>query len=410
MILSKEEEAMACGRRGPGLEKCMDILVKFGNALGAERMVRISSAHTMPKEPPELLREMTDGLDQVRTFTTLHALMSAFDPHQWQKMGISEEFALKESVLHNQRVEIYRRLGFYQTYTCIPMFIGNLPRQGDCISWIGSGAQLVANSLLGARTNRDGTIVNLAAALTGCAPYRDLFLDAYRQAEVLVELDGLDAYQLTYTDWGAIGYFTGAEAQNRNVVFNGLPRELETYKLLGLIAPLAASGSVPVCHIVGVTPEAPTLRTALGAKKPFKTVRIGRKQLEETREVFQTDSIERVDMAVLGCPHCTLPEIKLIASFLEGRKISNEKRLWIGMPHQFYDLAQTMGYSAIIEEAGGVIVGSCMATIPDSPIPPNVEVLATNSFKAAHYISRLSKGRIKVLVRETEECIQAVTH
>ena len=410
MILSKEEEAMACGRRGPGLEKCMDILVKFGDAMGAERMVRISSAHTMPKEPPELLSEMTDGLDKTGTFTTLHALMSAFDPFQWRKMGIPEEFGLNESVLHSQRVEIYHKVGFYQTFTCLPMLVGNLPLKGDCISWIGSCAQLFANSVLGARTNRDGTLTNLAAALTGRAPYRDLFLDENRRGEVLVELSGLDAGELTYTDWGAISYFTGAEAQNGNVVFNGLPQDWETHQLLGLMAPLGASGSVPVCHIVGVTPEAPTLQAAMGGQKPTKTITIGPKEIKETKDAFQTQSLDKADMAVFGCPHCTLPEIKRMASLLKGRKIKDGKRLWIGLPYQFYSLAQRMGYSAIIEEAGGVIASACMAAIPDCPLPQDVEVLATNSFKAAHYITRLSKGRVKVQIREMEECIQAITH
>lgn len=155
---------MAYGQRGLGLERCMDILVKFGNAVGAERMVRISSAHTMPREPLEFLSEMTDGLDQTRTFATLHPLMSVFDPCQWQKMGIPQDIALRESALHEQRVYVYSRLRFYQTYTCLPMFVGDLRRKGDCISWIGSGAQLFADSILEATTNRDGTIVSLAAA------------------------------------------------------------------------------------------------------------------------------------------------------------------------------------------------------------------------------------------------------
>lgn len=410
MILSKEEEAMASGSRGPGLKKCMDILVKFGNAMGAERMVRISSAHTMPKEPPELLTEMTDGVCEAGTFTTIHALMSAFDPTQWRKMGIPEDFGLNESILHNQRVDIYHRVGFYQTFTCLPMLVGNLPLKGHCISWIGSCAQLFANSVLGARTNRDGTLTNLAAALTGRAPYRDLFLDENRRGEVLVELDGLDARELTYTDWGAISYFTGTAAQTANVVFDGLPRDWKTYQLLGLMAPLGASGSVPVCHIVGVTPEAPTLQAATGGAKPSKTIRIGRKEVEETKGLFQAQSLDKADMAIFGCPHCTLPELKQMASILSDRKIKDGKRLWIGLPYQAYSLAQRMGYSSTIEEAGGVIASACMAAIPDCPLPENVEVVATNSFKAAHYISRLSRGRIKVLVREMEECLRAITH
>lgn len=408
MILTKEEEAMACGKHGPGIEKCMNILIKFGKALGAEKMVKVSSAHTMPKEPPDLLFEMTEGVSQTGTFTTLHALMSAFDPHLWRKMGISEEFASRELPLHEQRLAIYRRLGFYETYTCLPMLVGNLPRKGDCISWIGSCAQLFVNSLLGARTNRDGGVVNLAAAITGRAPYRGSFLDENRYGEVLVELEGLDPYKLTYTDLSAIGYYVGGIAQDRNVVINGLPKELDISQLLGLMAPLPASGSVSICHLVGLTPEAPTLGEALGHRNPTEIVRVGKRAIEETKALHSQDKNDKVDMVVLGCPHCTIQELKKIASILSGKKIGNERRLWIGSPYQTYYLAQTMGYSQVIEKAGGVISSSCMATIPDSPIPNDVEIIATNSFKASHYISRLTKGRVEVVVREMDECINAI--
>jgi predicted aconitase len=408
MILTKEEEAMASGKFGPGIAKCMNILKKFGEALGAEKMVKLSSAHTMPKEPPELLKEMTEGVNQTGTFTTLHALMSAFDPHLWRKMGISEGFASKELPLHEQRLAIYRRLGFYETYTCLPMLVGNLPRRGDFISWIGSCAQLFVNSLLGARTNRDGGVVNLAAAITGRAPYRGLFLDENRFGQVLVELDGLNPYQLTYTDLSAIGYYVGGKAQDRNVVINGLPKELDMSQMLGLLAPLPASGSVCLCHMVGLTPEASTLEGAFGNRKPTEVIKVGKKAIAETKALHALNQNEKVDMVVLGCPHCTIQELKKIASLLDGKKIGNGRRLWIGSPYQMYYLAQTMGYSQIIENAGGVISSSCMATIPDSPIPEDVKIIATNSFKASHYISRLTKGRVKLVVQEMDECIHAI--
>jgi len=409
MILSRDEEEMAWGKHGPGLEKCMNILIKFGEAMGAEKMVPISSAHTIPKEPPDLLMEMTEGVGQTGTFTTLHALMSAFDPHLWQRMGISEAYASREIPVLQQRLNVYRRLGFYETYTCLPMLVGNLPRRGDFISWIGSCAQLFVNSLLGARTNRDGAVLNLAAAITGKAPYRGLFLDENRHGQVLVELEGLDPHGISYTDLSAIGYYVGSRAQHRNVVINGLSSDLNISHLLALMAPLPASGSVSICHVVGSTPEAPTLEQACGNQKPTDIIRVDRKAIEETRALHALDGNDAPDMVILGCPHCTIQEIRTIASRLSGRKLREGRRLWIGSPYQTYYLAQTMGYSRIIEDAGGVVSSSCMATIPDAPIPDDVKTLATNSFKAAHYISRLTRGRVKVAVMEMSECIDAIS-
>lgn len=409
MNLTEIEEAMASGEYGPGIEKCMNILIKIGEAFGAERMVRIASAHTMPKEPPALLDEMTEGVAQTGAFTTLHSLMSAFDPHCWQKMGIPEEFASQELSIYKRRLDVYSRLGFYQTYTCLPMLVGNLPRKGDYISWIGTGAQLLANSVIGARANRDGTVVNLAAAITGRAPYTGLFLNESRHAEVLVVLDELDTHQLTHTDFGAIGYYVGAKAQNRNIVIDGLPKELDLDQLKYLMAPLSTSGSVSICHIVGLTPEAPNLPQALGHRSPSEVIKVGREEIKQTKALYAEGKSDKVDMTVFGCPHCTVAELKTMASRLDGKRVGNNQRLWIGMPYQMYYLAQTMGYTDVVENAGGVIASACMATIPDSPIPYGVKVVATNSFKAAHYIARLTKGRVKVLIGDMDACINAVT-
>ena len=407
MYLTKEEEAMAAGKHGSGIQKCMEILIKLGDAFGAERMVKVASAHTMPKEPPELLNEMTEGVERTGTFTTLHSLMSSFDPKYWQQMGIQEDFAAQELPAFKQRLEVYRRLGFYQTYTCLPMLVGNLPRKGDYVSWIGSGAQLLVNSVIGARTNRDGTVINLATAITGRTPYMGLLLDENRYAEVVVELDGLDPYQLTHADFGAIGYYVGAKAQNRNIVINTLPRELDIDQVKYLMAPLSTSGSVSICHVVGMTPEAPTLEQALGGRTPSEIITVGREEIEQTKTLYAGE--DHVDMTLFGCPHCTVPELKTMASLLDGKKIGSNQRLWIGMPYQHYYLAKNMGYTEIIENAGGVISSSCMATIPDSPIPGDIKVIATNSFKAAHYISRLTKGRVKVFIGDMDACIDAVT-
>jgi predicted aconitase len=409
MHFTKEEEAMAAGKYGSGIEKCMDILVKFGKAFGAERLVKIASAHTMPKEPPELLDQMTQGVSRVGAFTTTHALMSAFSPMSWQSMGIPEAFASQELPVYESRAAVYRRAGFYQTYTCLPLLVGNVPRKGQYVSWIGSGAQLLVNSVIGAKTNRDGTVLTLAAAVTGRAPEWGLYLDENRYGEVLVNFEGLDPRDFTHTDYGALGYHVGAIAQDRNVVIDGLPEDININQIKSLMAPLATSGSVCICHIVGVTPDAPCLEKALGYRKPSETVVVGKEDIRKAKSLYAGGNGEKVDMVIFGCPHCSIQEIRTLASLLEGKKIKGDKRLWIGAPYQIVYLAKNMGYTETIESAGGVFASACMATIPDSPIPDGVKVIATNSFKAAHYISRLQKGRVKLLIGDMNSCVEALT-
>ncbi|GAH68106.1 unnamed protein product, partial [marine sediment metagenome] len=137
--------------------------------------------------------------------------------------------------------------------------------------------------------------------------------------------------------------------------------------------------------------------------------RVGREEIKQTKALYAEGKSGQVDMAVFGCPHCTVAELKTMASLLDGKKVGNNQRLWVGMPYQMYYLAQTMGYTDVIENAGGVISSACMAAIPDSPIPSDVKVIATNSFKSAHYIPRLTKGRVRVLIGDMDVCIDAVT-
>lgn len=408
MDLTRKEAAMARGEYGPGIKKCMDILVKFGRAMGATSMLPIASAHTMPKEPPELLREMTEGAAETGVPTTLHPMMSAFNPVSWKSMGLPDDFALNELDQHEERTEIYQRCGFMPTYCCLPMLVGNLPLKGQPVSWIGSGAQLMSNSLLGARCNRDGTVVNLAAAMTGRAPRHGMYLDENRFAQVVVRFKDIAPEELSPAQLGAVGYHVGALAGGRNVAFDGIPKGLDLDRLKHLMAPLAVSGSVCLCHVVGTTPEAPTLDAATGEVKPELTLSVGSEDIRAALDLYSINAAE-VDLAVFGCPHFTIEEAKTLASLVSGAKLASGKRLWVGMGHQMYGLAALMGITDAVEAAGGIFTSSCMATIPDCPIPADVRVVATNSFKAAHYITRLSKGRVRVVIGDMQQCVTAVT-
>jgi cis-L-3-hydroxyproline dehydratase len=406
MILTKEEEAMASGKQGRGLEKCIKFLIKYGEAFGAERLVRVASAHVFNAFPFDLLEELTEDVGQAAAFTTTHPFMSLCDPLSYEKMGISKEQCILKNSEHERRSAIYDRLGFFKTYSCVPMYLGNFPKKGDYVSWFGSSTQLFVNSIIGARQNRDGAVVNMAIALTGRAPLWGLFLDRNRHAEVLFNVETLDTLSLTASDFGAIGYYIGGIAQEKNVAINGLNRDIPLERLKYLLHPISTSGAVSICHLIGITPEAPDLKTAMGGHTGLEEIHIGHEEISKTREKYYRES-GTVDLVILGCPHCSLQELKEIAALLKNRKVGPNQALWIGTAHQLYDLAETMGYADIIEKANGMVSRSCMATIPDCPIPERVQTVATNSFKTAHYISAISKDRINVLIGEIEQCVNA---
>ncbi|OKB65953.1 hypothetical protein BHU62_14965 [Serratia marcescens] len=426
MQLTETDQAYLAGAAGPGVQKCMQVLVNFSKAFGAPKLVNIASAHVIPNIPLGLLETLTEGVETLPVMTTLHPHMSALCPSAWPSMGIDTQYAQAKLPDVKRRAALFAEKGFNQTYTCYPAMVGSLPKKGDYVSWIGSGGQVLVNSTIGARCNRDGALLTLAAAITGRSPYYGLFLDSNRLAKVWVTFDGLDANRLSKAELSAIGYYLGAQAKSHNIVIDGIDRELGMDHLKQIMIPLTVTGSVGVCHVLGVTPEADTLKEAFGGRRPVKKISVGREILRQSLAQYAPKSgagvpllspqagvtpkrdMAPTDMVVLGCPHLTIQEIRLLAGLLAGRHIPRHKHLWIGLAHQQYQLAREMGYAATIERAGGVMVSACMSTIPDSPIPAQVNSVMTSSMKAAHYITQLNQKRLSVGVADIECCIQSL--
>lgn len=426
MQLTETDQAYLAGMAGPGVQKCMQILVNFSRAFNAPKLVNIASAHIIPNIPLGLLESLTEGVETLPVMTTLHPHMSAFCPSTWSSMGIDAQYAQAKLPDVKRRAKLFAEKGFNQTYTCYPAMVGSLPKKGDYVSWIGSGGQVLVNSTIGARCNRDGALLTLAAAITGRSPYYGLFLDSNRLAEILVTFDGLDPNRLSKTELSAIGYYLGAQAKSHNIVIDGIDRDLCMDYLKQIMIPLTVTGAVGVCHVLGVTPEADTLKDALGGLQPIKKISVDREILRHSLALYQPKNsavapllspqtgvtvrwdVAPTDMVVLGCPHLSIQEIRLLASLLVERHIPNHKYLWIGLAHQQYQLAKEMGYVATIERAGGVMASACMSTIPDSPIPSGVNSVMTSSMKAAHYISQLNQKRLSVGVADVECCIRSL--
>lgn len=401
MILTEQEKEMLAGKYGAGMQKAMSLLTKYGEAFGAERLVPIASAHAWPIDPPEFLLDMTKDVERLRApLVTTHPMAGNFDIDNWRAMGVPPDFAGAETELFNKRLPFYQRLNFLQTYTCVPNLVGNIPLKGQFVAFVGTGAQLMTNSLLGARTNREGIPSVLASAITGRTPYMGLLMPENRLAQVVIRLR-LQAEKLNLTELGAIGYYVGSKAGSRNVVFENIDNKLTLEQLKALMVPMPASGAVGVCHILGITPEASTLEEALGGRKPEEMLELGNEEIEDSFLKYPGIDGEGVDLVVFGCPHLTANEIVEVARLLEGKKL--KARLWIGAAEQILLLAKRAGCASTIEQAGGTFVRTCMAGVPSGKYPEGTKVIATNSFKAAHFISRLSGA--KTICGSIEECV-----
>jgi predicted aconitase len=221
----------------------------------------------------------------------------------------------------------------------------------------------------------------------------------------LFKLEGLNIEKFTKADYGAIGYYIGNVAETKKVALDGIPETILFDELKFLLSPQPVSGAVAMCHIIGVTPEAPTIEDAFGHRKPKETIKIGKREFTKAWESLHTAETDDVEVVFFGCPHLSIAEIEEITCLLEGKKIANGVRLFVSTADQIYVLAKRVGYIDTIEKAGGVVVtGICIQGFPYQELESPVTVAATNSARAASYQARRGIG---IQYGSTESCIKA---
>ncbi len=379
MELTKDEQRMFDGEVGDAPRESMEILVALGKVYGAKKMIPITSAQisgvsykTMGQAGLDYLAGLAGKGAKVKVPAFLNP--AGMDREQWREMGISEDFAKKQIEI----IDAYGRMGISKTCTCAPYFIGIRPKVGEHVAWAESSAVAFVNSVLGARTNREGGPSALAAAICGVTPYYGLHLDENRHADLVVdvecELKGL-------ADFGALGSVIGKIAKNRIPAFTGIKSAVEP-KLKVLGASMAATGSVPLYFIKGVTPE---WKISDKAEK----IKFTESDLKEARKGIDTGL--KPDLVTIGCPHASLEEIKEVAELVSKRKPTCD--FWVCTSRKLKEEADKLGYKKTIESAGGLVVAdTCMVVCPLEEM--GHIVTGTDSGKAAAYLPNLCKQKV----------------
>lgn len=385
MHLTKEENEFLAGRHGLAAKKAMEILLAIGNIYNAKRLIPVSSVqiagvsyHNIGSAGLELLEELAKDAF-VRVPTTLNP--AGMDLENWQALGISEDFAKNQ----NRVIDAFRKMGVTITCTCTPYLIGNLPLYGQHIAWSESSAVCFANSVLGARTNRESGFSSIASAITGKTPEYGMHLDKNRKAKITVEVK---AKLSDISDFGALGKAIGDRIGDTIPFIKGIDHAtLEELK--SFCASIATFGGTPMFHMKGVTPE----KTPV----PKKKISITREDIEKAKSEL-TDSTE-VDFIAIGCPHASINEIKAIAEALKGKKV--KKTFWISCARPIKQISDAMGYTKIIEEAGAKFAcDTCMAV---APLKGRFKGMMTNSAKACFY--GRGSNSFKVKIASLDECI-----
>ena len=379
MHLTREEEKMYGGEEGLAVEKCMEILVALGDIYGAEKLVPITSAQisgvsykTIGDAGLEFLEDLSIDA-HVRVPSTLNP--AGVDLQIWRELGFSEEFTKKQLAI----VDAYRKMGVSTTCTCTPYLVGNVPTLGSHIAWSESSAVCYANSVLGARTNREGGPGALSAAICGRTAMYGYHLNEGRHPNLLVELET----SVKGSDFGAVGYLVG------NTVGGGTPyfkfkNTPSTDQLKWLGAALASSGAVALYHVENTTPESKWALKVIKEEK-IEKLSINRANIDETKVKLSTTD-EKPDLICVGCPHASLEEIKRVAEIVAGRRLEN--MLWVCTSISVKAASDRMGYTKIIEKAGGKMVcDTCMVVAPIEEL--DYKVVGVDSAKAANYVPNM---------------------
>ncbi|MEM1586484.1 MAG: aconitase X catalytic domain-containing protein [Candidatus Bathyarchaeia archaeon] len=387
MYLTREEERIYDGERGWAYQVSMRILVKLGDLYEAERLIPIDSAHisgvayrTIGDAPIEFLRALANFGGKVVVQATTNP--SSID---LRKKVFS---LLPREIIEKQReiISLYERMGLEATLTCTPYYIRR-PRSGSHLSWAESSAVVYANSLLNAWTNREGGPSALASALIGKTPDYGLHRPENRQASMLVKVE---TDLKSESDYGALGIYLGEMLGDKIPVIYGLPSPKERY-LKHLGAAMATSSMAPMFYF----------RENWGEKSGIEErVSIDERSLRISYERLTSVSNEP-DLIFIGCPHCSLDELKIIARYLEGKRVRPDIKLWVCTSNNVREIAGK--YVSIIEASGGqVICDTCAVVTWLRDI--GVESLVTNSAKTAHYAPLINGVEAKLL--PLEDCIK----
>ncbi len=305
MKLEPEQESILKGESGQALARAMKTLVAYGQAFNASRLIPIKSGHLAGAFGVRLYRAYFEILEQLVTEGVQVKVPTTVNPRPGGGLNlINRVLFSKQKLLDRQ----FQGMGVVPNYSCVCYEDANVPGHGDRLAWAESSAVQFANSVLGARTNRNSVLIDICSAVTGLTPEFGYLLDENRRGRILVKLkvDRMDA--------SALGFIIGKEVVDKVPVIEHF--EFNRIELKNMGGAMAASGGVALFHVEGLTPEAPDLKTVFDGE-PEKEITVTQKDLDSLR----TSRPDQADMVVFGCPQMTYDETMELAEQFAGTRV-----------------------------------------------------------------------------------------
>ncbi|MHA1890253.1 MAG: aconitase X catalytic domain-containing protein [Promethearchaeota archaeon] len=402
--LTPLQQEMLDGEHGAGTQVAMEIIVALGKIYEAKSLIPVESTQisgvsymNIGEAGVEFLEKLARGNARARIKAMLNPC--GLDLKDWEVLGFREDFYKNQIRV----IDAYKAVGIEPTCTCTPYLIGIAPQFGTHVAWSESSAVSYVNSVLGARTNREGGPSALCAAITGFTANYGLHLSSQRVPNYLIKVE---CEVKSYEDFALLGIILGRKLKHAIPLIQGLnPRHCLNDNLKQLGASMAATGAVALYHMEGITPESrnhPEWIEKLESSGKEMVIL----SLDEINEIpglaLDKDAMVPVDLVFFGCPHASSDEIIDILKSLKHEKVKT--RVWIATARALQErLIQDSDLLRDLDENVHLISDTCIVVSPLSSL--NLKNIVTNSGKAYYYLN--NKKNINVKLVSTRECIDA---
>ena len=360
MRLNDEEQAMFAGEFGEPRRMALDLQIRIGRVFDAPDFVEVSQAHVMADTESlgeagvEFLESLAnhdeaDRRVRVPTITDPRGI----DFCAYRRLGQKDEWA----TLERRAIDAMRALGILMTDTCINYQTISPPVFGEHAAFGDTGVVIYSNGVCGARSNFEGGPAAISAGLTGRTPRYGCHLDRHRRGTHRFEVE---TRPLTLNDWGALGAIVGRAVNSywHVPVLDGIEGAPTSDELKHFGAALASYGSVPMFHMMGVTPEALDADSVFD-NIPDQTRRIGQGDFDNFYRSFGRHE-DGVDVVVFAAPQLSLAELQQLGDLLRGRRVHPDTALLIATSPENKAASDRMGFTEIFEDAGAMLLqGVC---------------------------------------------------
>ncbi|SBW09645.1 conserved hypothetical protein [uncultured Eubacteriales bacterium] len=405
MILTEEQQALLDGEKGETMAKVIKTLVMYGDAFGAEKMVPITSeyGHTVISFGIGVMKPVYELYDKLLSDDAVSKQKLSADPRPLDK-NVPSSF-LQDVVfkfMYSQQKRYEEQLSKFgimsdDAYTCACYLpeVGNIPKRGEVLSWAESSAVVYANSVLGARCNRNSGIIELMGSMAGFVPEFGLLTDEGRKADWVVEIrtEKMPEAQI-------LGSAVGMKVLEKVPYIKGLDRWVGTELngracayLKDFGAATASNGSVGLYHIEHLTPEAVDYGETL-IREGAGVYIIDDAELERVKNGYPCiweDLSAEPKLCFMGCPHMTLQQLKdWTVRVEEGLKAAGNKKVKIptvftSAPGVIREFKETE-YSKRLEATGIILSYICPLMYMNNPLSKKMPVI-TSSNKLRTYTS-----------------------